>query len=108
MSRPLPLAASPVVDEIDPTIAPSNLLSPYHVTHKYPNLPFVGKIGTLAVKLARKTYFGADMMAMCTIQGSKGLVGTPSKGYWWDQPHEKAPDDYFGVSNVEFAALWKI
>ena len=72
---------------------------------KYPNLLFVGKIGTLAVKLAREAYFGADLMAMCTIQGSKGLAPLPKDGI---NHMKRLQMRYFGVSNVEFAALWKI
>lgn len=36
------------------------------------------KIGTLAVKLARTSFFGPDVMAKCTVQGVRDYPGLPS------------------------------
>ena len=36
------------------------------------------KLGTLAVKLARKAFFGPEVMAKCTVQGVRDCPGLPS------------------------------
>ena len=94
----------PGTEEIDPWTPPNNLLSPSLVMQKYPNLLFVGTIGTLVVKLAREAYFGSELMAMCTVHGCKGFAFFPKEGI---NHRKRLLMQYFAVSNEVFAALWK-
>ena len=74
------------------------------VIHKYPNLLCESKIGTLAVKLAKDSFFGEDVMVQCTVAGERDLPGLPTDElrklkdslfmrfpHYWQSPHEFEP-----------------
>ena len=52
-----------------PPIPFAELISPQTVVEKYPKLLKVSKISTLAVRLAKESYFGCKVMASCTVRG---------------------------------------
>lgn len=49
------------------------------VVAKYPKLRTVSKASTLAVKLAKESVFGEDVMRQCTVHGTRQLPGLPVK-----------------------------
>ena len=57
----------------------ANLLPVNAVIAKYPKLKTVGKAGPLAVKLARESFFGDDVLVKCTVHGSRALPGLSKK-----------------------------
>ena len=59
---------------------PKNLSSPEQILCKYQHklLPH-GKIGELAVKLAKEAYFGEAVMKKCTVMGHRDRPGLPTK-----------------------------
>lgn len=53
------------------------LLNPDLVVEKYYKLKIPSKISTLAVKLARESFFGTDLMAKCTVKGTREFGPLP-------------------------------
>lgn len=53
-----------------PEIDKSNMLSPEIVVKKYPKLANLSNIPRLAVKLCRESYFGSEIMKLCTVRGT--------------------------------------
>ena len=53
-----------------PTINDAELIDPHQVIAKYPKLLSVTKVPTLAVKLAKESFFGKEIMACCTVRGT--------------------------------------
>lgn len=49
----------------------STLSPPFVVVEKYPMLKCMSRMPTLAVKLARESFFGKNMMVKCTVQGCR-------------------------------------
>ena len=47
------------------------------IVMKYPRLVTVCKVGALASKLARESFFGKDMMAKCTVFGQRDKPPLP-------------------------------
>ena len=47
------------------------------VLSRYPNLKGETKVGTLAMRLARESFFGEDVMAKCTVMGCRDFPGLP-------------------------------
>ena len=71
---------------------------------RYPKLRSPSNVGTLAAKLAREAYFGADVLAKCTVAGDRDLPGLPISELqqlkqtlfaqfpdYWRSPHEFEP-----------------
>ena len=59
-------------------IKKSKLVSAEVVINKFSKMKTESKVGTLAVKLARQTYFGDEVMRKCTVQGVREFPGLPS------------------------------
>ena len=59
-------------------IKKSKLVSVERVVSKYSKMKTESKVGTLAVKLARQSFFGDDVMRRCTVQGAREFPGLPS------------------------------
>ena len=53
------------------------ILPPYIVAEKYHDLKSLSRISTLAVKLARESYFGTKIMEACTVRGARGEPPLP-------------------------------
>ena len=49
----------------------ANLLPVETVVEKYKSLKTVGTVGTLAVKIARESYFGHEVLTRCTVYGHR-------------------------------------
>ena len=64
-----------VLDSV--SIDKSKLLPVDVVVAKYPKLRVVGKASRLAVKLAKESVFGEEVMRQCTIFGTRQLPGLP-------------------------------
>ena len=47
----------------------TQLLPPDTVLSKYPSMTTISKLGRLAVKLARESFFGPEIMEKCTVFG---------------------------------------
>jgi len=55
------------------------LLPPYVVVQKYPKLQNMSKMPTLAVKLAKESFFGNKKMMECTVQGCREFSALPKE-----------------------------
>ena len=53
------------------------LIPAERVVSKFSKMKTESKIGTLAVKLARQSFFGDDVMKRCTVQGVREFPGLP-------------------------------
>ena len=58
-------------------IPKDKLATPQAVLQKYRKLRGDALAGSLAVKLARESYFGQEVMQKCTVRGNRGLPGLP-------------------------------
>ena len=59
------------------TVQPTHLKDPHVVLQNNPKLCTKGNIRRLAVKLARESFFGEEVMEKCTVHGHKNLPGLP-------------------------------
>ena len=59
------------------SVTSPQLLPAVEVMAKYPKLLVANKVPTLAVKLARESFFGEELMAQCTVMGCRGYPGLP-------------------------------
>ena len=59
-------------------IKKEKLESAENILIAHSKLTVPSKIGTLAVKLARKAFFGPEVMAKCTVHGVRDCPGLPS------------------------------
>ena len=73
---PLPLKRKAVVLE-SAAINKSTLQPVESVMEKYRKLKTVGSAGTLAVKLAKESFFGEEVLARCTVYGAREQPGLP-------------------------------
>ena len=82
-SQPLPIifkSKAGLLAPLSEDEIPTNLSSPNEVIQRYQHrLLFRGKIGELAVKLAKESYFGEKVMKCCTVMGHRELPGLPQK-----------------------------
>ena len=82
----------------------SKLVEPEQVLKSHPKLMCVSKLPTLAVKLAKESFFGAEVMSKCTVAGNRDLPGLPTKELdslkhtlftlfpqYWQSPQEFEP-----------------
>jgi len=53
-----------------PPIDKSKLISPELVVENYPKLVDKKKITRLAIRLAQESFFGKEIMALCTVRGN--------------------------------------
>ena len=60
-----------------PPINKEKLIDPEEVTDKYPYFLKRSKLPRLAVKLARESYFGEDIMARCNVRGLGDCYALP-------------------------------
>uniref|UniRef100_A0A1X7SGV2 BEN domain-containing protein n=1 Tax=Amphimedon queenslandica TaxID=400682 RepID=A0A1X7SGV2_AMPQE len=54
-----------------------SLISPDMVVKKYEHLCKENGVGTLAVKLANESFFGADILKQCTVMGCRDIPALP-------------------------------
>ena len=73
---PLPLKRKAVVLE-SAAINKSTLQPVESVMEKYRKLKTVGSAGTLAVKLAKESFFGEEVLVRCTVYGAREQPGLP-------------------------------
>ena len=55
----------------------SKLVAAKEITDRNPKLMCESKVPTLALKLARESFFGEDVMAQCTVAGDRKLPALP-------------------------------
>lgn len=60
-----------------PEIDKSTLISPQEVVDKYPQFLNRSKMSTLAVKLSKESYFGNEIMVLCTVKGTGKFHALP-------------------------------
>ena len=60
-----------------PLINKSRLLTPDEVVGRHPKLVKVSNIPRLSVKLAKDSFFGTEVMAVCTVRGLGNFHGLP-------------------------------
>lgn len=94
--------------ENDPPIPIVPLIEPEMVVEKYPKLVKRSKITTLAVRLAKESYFGKRMMYRCTVRGIGEFEALPQEKLMQLKAFVKALAVPRCVSSkVEFENLWK-
>ena len=77
--EPAVLSSSPVTVSGDLYSSTDRLQPPEVILAKYQNLHKEDKLGTLAVKLARESFFGENIMAESTVYGARGKKQFPSE-----------------------------
>ena len=55
----------------------SKLISPQEVVDKHPQFLNWSKMSTLAVKLSKESYFGNELMSLCTVKGTGKFHALP-------------------------------
>ena len=60
-------------------IPKAKLVSVETVMEKYPKLKTIGNSGALAVKLARESVFGEEVLVQCTVFGARDLPDLPTE-----------------------------
>ena len=85
----------------------SQLLPVDVVVAKYPKLRTVTKASTLAVKLAKESVFGEDVMRQCTVFGTRQLPGLPREELF--QLKKAVFDQFpqFWSHPPQFESVWK-
>lgn len=63
-----------------PTIDRSKLLPPEDVVNKYSQFLYRSKLPTLAVKLCKESFFGKNVMSLCTVKGTGQHHALPETG----------------------------
>ena len=66
-------------DQVETSPNVNKLLPPQNVVRKHCKLNHVSKMPTLAVKLARESFFGDDIMMECTVQGYREQPPLPTE-----------------------------
>ena len=69
------------LQSIPPSLPPihrSQLIPPEEVLQKYPKYLKKDKLTRLAVRLAQESYFGKEIMVLCTVQGNSDLHALPA------------------------------
>ena len=92
--------------EPPPTLK-SNFLSlhPDEVVEKYATLKTPGAMSTLAVKLARESFFGEEVMKRCTPQGKTEHDSLPDKELFQLKLYLKQL--FPALSKADFEGYWK-
>lgn len=88
-------------------IQKSALVPPEVTISRYANLCEINKVSQLAVKLARESYFGNDVLSRCTVAGQGPLPALPQHelGCLKQRLFELYP--VFWDSPVDFEEIWK-
>ena len=91
-----------------PQINKESLLKPEDVVEKYSQFLTFSKIPTLAVRLAKESYFGKSIMARCTVRGAGKFHALPEKELK-DMKFflMKICVPRYTSSHTEFEVLWK-
>ena len=76
----------------------------FFISHR--NLKGESKAGMLAVRLARKVYFGKEVMGKCTVSGLRGLPGLPVAELGELKQTIFLQFPQFWQNPVEFEQLW--
>ena len=63
--------------DVNRTTQRTTSLNPDLVVEKYYKLKIPSKMSTLAVKLARESFFGDELMAKCTVKGTREFGPLP-------------------------------
>ena len=75
----IPLPPKSKGTALESSIIDKAKLSPVEtVVEKYKKLITVGNAGALAVKLAKESYFGEEVLAKCTVYGAREHPGLPT------------------------------
>ena len=88
------------------TTGPGAVLPNEQVKMKYPKMVNESKVGALAVKLAKESIFGNDLMKTCTVKGHRDLPALPVEGL------SRLKDTLYGlfpkfwVNPASFEPLW--
>ena len=87
-------------------ITKAKLIPPLHVISSNRHLTTEAKVSTLAVRLARESFFGEDVLRRCTVSGHRDLPGLPLK-----ELNELKQTIFncfpcFWKTPVEFEGLW--
>ena len=82
----------------------TKLVTPNSIIQSNPSLMCPSKVPTLALKLAKESFFGDEVMARCTVAGSRDLPALPTNELhhlkhillnlfpqYWRSPHEFEP-----------------
>ena len=77
-SPPVPLPIRHSSNSLPSSEIKEKLESADNILIAHAKLAVPSKIGTLAVKLARRAFFGPKVMAKCTVQGVRDCPGLPS------------------------------
>lgn len=92
-----------------PPIPYAEMINPQTVVQKYPQLLKQSKISTLAVRLAKESYFGGKVMASCTVRGVGDLPALPKTELDKLKTFlQKLTVPRFVSSRVEYENLWKL
>ena len=96
----IPLKAKTSASAINKT----NLIPASQTLGRYPKLQHESKVSILGVKLARESFFGEDVLALCTVMGFGKLPALPNEELkqtlfslfprYWSNP-------------VDFESVWK-
>ena len=110
--QPITTNQAPVVRRVkgpssslpSPTINKHKLIPASEVILNYPKLRSPSRVGTLATKLARESFFGEEVLAKCTVAGDRDLPALPAAELhqlkqtllmqfpdYWRSPHEFEP-----------------
>ena len=91
-----------------PKINKDTLSHPDQIVDKYPQFLCRSKLPTLAVKLCRESYFGPEIMCLCTVRGTGRLHALP-EGTLIEMKHfiMGLSVPRFTPTKVEFEAAWK-
>ena len=101
----------PVVKPALPNLPPvdrTKLIPPGHVLQKYPTLLRAEKLTRLAVRLAQESFFGTDIMKLCTVKGVSNYHALPAdtladlKDYMCSLSVPRFLED-----NINFEITWK-
>lgn len=91
-----------------PPIPYNELVSPQKTVDKYPNLLKKSKLTTLAIKLAKESYFGKSVMCSCTVRGVGELPGLPkSQLESLKNFLQKLSLPRHVATRIEFEQVWK-
>lgn len=103
----MPNTSSQVGQDL-PSIDRSKLISPELVVEKYIKLVDKKKLTRLAVRLAQESFFGKEIMALCTVRGNGDFHALPKEAL------SQLKSFMIGVSvprlfpdRISFEPIWK-
>ena len=87
-------------------IPKAKLVSVETVMEKYPKLKTIGNSGALAVKLARESVFGEEVLVQCTVFGARDLPDLPTEELGQLKQALFAQFPQFWGNPVHFEPVW--